>query len=101
MFAGGQCCLCQTDVSIRWSSVDLLEGPSTPWHINALGPPLQGTTGEANVGGMSTCSLGADSGLHLVGGGWGVVGQHALRSAESGGRCACMGSLCASLRCSM
>ena len=67
MFAGGQCCPCQTDVSIRWSSVDLLEGPSTPWHINALGPPLQGTTGEANVGGMSTCSLGADSGLHLVG----------------------------------
>ena len=53
MFAGGQCCLRQTDVSISWSSVDLLlEGPSTPWHIDAPGPPLQGTAGEANVGGM-------------------------------------------------
>lgn len=70
MFAGGQCCLWRTEVSIRWSGVDLLlEGPSTPWHIDNLGPPLQGATGEARVGGASACSRGANSGLHPVGGG--------------------------------
>lgn len=107
MLAGGQQCLCQIDVRIRWSSVNLLlEGPSTPWHIDALGPPLQGAAGEARVGGTSMCSLGADGGLHLVGAGQGIGGEHALRSAELRGGCACRGprhagSLCASLRCLM
>ena len=94
MFAGGQCCLWRTEVSIRWSGVDLLlEGPSSPWHVDSLGPPLQGATREAKVGaGASTCSLGADSGLHPVGGSQGhCAAARSLFCRLGGGGCVCMG----------
>lgn len=108
MFAGGRCCLWRTEVSIRWSGIDLLlEGPSTHWHIDSLGPPLQGATGEAKVGGASTCSPGADSGLHPVGGGRGCCGAARSLFCRAGVGAVCAwgpeaaGSLCASLRCLM
>lgn len=95
MFAGGQCCLRQTDVSISWSSVDLLlEGPSTPWHIDAPGPPLQGTAGEANVGGMSTCSLGADSGCIWLGTAGALWGSTLSVLQSRGEAVPAWGSLC-------
>lgn len=68
MLAGGQHCLCQIDARIRWSSVDLLlEGPSTPWHIDALGPPLQGAAGEARVGARPCAAWGLTVGRIWLG----------------------------------
>ena len=91
MFAGGQCCLWRTEVSIRWSGVDLLlEGPSSPWHVDSLGPPLQGATREAKVGGVRPrAAWGPTVGFIRLGAARAIVRQHALCSAGWGAGAVC------------